>query len=50
MGIFITKGTDPEVKKGIEELRKNRKRDMIISIISSGTFGAILGYLLGKFG
>jgi len=41
---------DPEVKKGIEEIRKNRKRDMIISIISSGTFGAILGYLLGKFG
>lgn len=50
MGIFTSKGTDPEVKKGIEELRKNRKRDLVISIIASGTFGAILGYLLGMIG
>jgi len=39
-----------DLAKGIEELLKNRKRDLIISIIASGVLGAILGYLLGKFG
>ena len=48
--MIVSRGTDPEVKKGIEEIRKNQNRNMIISIVSSGILGAVLGYLLGKFG
>ena len=48
--VQASSGPDPEVRKGIDELRKNQKRNMIISIVSSGILGAVLGYLLGKFG
>jgi len=52
MGIGISKGPDPNVRKGVEELKKemkNQKRTqriyLIIGIVASG----FLGYFLGKF-
>lgn len=41
---------DSELHSKIDELRKNRKRDLIIGIVASGILGAVLGYFLGKFG
>ena len=49
MGIGISKGPDPNVRKGIEKLQKNKMRDLLISSIVSGVVGAVIGYLLGVF-
>ena len=52
MGIFTQKGPDPEVKKGIEELKKeirNQKRTQIIYLMIGITASGFLGYFVGKF-
>jgi len=52
MGIFIQKGPDPEVRKGIEKLQKeiqNQKRTQRIYLIIGITASGFLGYFLGKF-
>ena len=52
MGIWTSKGTDPEVKKGIKEILtdlENQKKSARIYVIIGIVLSGLFGYVLGKF-